>query len=94
MLFEQCEPDAGVCGTLMLELVTQNVAGNRPRRMALIWDRYGMSGKRPLLPTLIDAELLRNAPKGLWLRGFRFNTTSGECVQYAQEWWCDVVEDG
>ena len=87
---EQCKADAGVFGTLTLELVTQNVADNRPRRMASIWDQYGMSGKRPLLPTLIDAELLRITPKGLWLRGVQFNTTSGECIQYAQEWWCEV----
>ncbi len=52
---EQCKADPGVCGTLTLELITQNVA-----------------------------ELLRITPKGLWLRGFQFNSSSGECIQDAE----------
>ncbi|WP_249115624.1 hypothetical protein [Azoarcus sp. L1K30] len=61
--------------------------------MATIWERYGMSGKRPLLPVLFDVELLRITPKGLWLRGFQFDSTSGERIQFAQEWWCEVMGD-
>ena len=53
-----------------------------------LWERWGTSAKRGLLPPLFDVQVLRITPRGLLLRGFQVSTKNGlGAAQHAQEWW-------
>jgi hypothetical protein len=46
---------------------------------------------RQLTVPLFDVVLLRVTAKGMLLRGFQIDATSGPSVHTIQEWWCEVA---
>ena len=80
--------DPGTVGTLSIGDIPIGTAERRPLHAAQLWERWGTSAKRGLLPPLFDVQVLRITPRGLLLRGFQVDTSNWPTTaQYAQEWW-------
>ena len=85
---EACLADPGITGTLSIGDIPVGTAEKRPLHAAQLWERWGTSARRGLLPPLFDVQVLRITPRGLLLRGFQVSTKNGAgTVQHAQEWW-------
>ena len=85
---EACLADPGITGTLSIGDIPIGTAEKRPLHAAQLWERWGTSAKRGLLPPLFDVQVLRITPRGLLLRGFQVSTKNGlGTAQHAQEWW-------
>lgn len=85
---EECLADPGTVGTLSIGDIPIGTAERRPLHAAQLWERWGTSAKRGLLPPLFDAQVLRITPRGLLLRGFQVDTSNWPTTaQHAQEWW-------
>jgi hypothetical protein len=85
---EACLADTGVCGTLTLGDIAIGTAEKRPLRVAQLWERWGTSSRRPLLPPIFDVQVLRITPRGILMRGFQIDSTNRHAlVHHAQEWW-------
>ena len=68
-------------------------AEKRPLHAAQLWERWGTSAKRGLLPPLFDVQVLRITPRGLLLRGFQVDTSNRPTTaQHAQEWWAVPID--
>ncbi|HMU17727.1 MAG TPA: hypothetical protein PKC95_09830, partial [Thauera aminoaromatica] len=85
---QECLADPGTIGTLSIGDIPIGTAEKRPLHAAQLWERWGSSAKRGLLPPLFDVQVLRITPRGLLLRGFQVSTKNGlGTAQHAQEWW-------
>lgn len=85
---EECLADPGTTGTLSIGDIPTGTAEKRPLHAAQLWERWGTSAKRGLLPPLFDVQVLRLTPSGLLLRGFQVdNSHWPTSAQHAQEWW-------
>ena len=93
---EHLELDAGVAHDLIEQRQDKFSAGLVAGRVAVaaqLWERWGTSAKRGLLPPLFDVQVLRITPRGLLLRGFQVSTRNGPgTTQYAQEWWAVPID--
>ncbi|MFG4498013.1 hypothetical protein ACFZ9I_32125, partial [Pseudomonas aeruginosa] len=73
--------------------VGQTLTEKRPLHAAQLWERWGTSARRGLLPPLFDVQVLRITPRGLLLRGFQVDTSNRpNTAQHAQEWWAVPIE--
>lgn len=68
---EECLADPGTIGTLSIGDIPIGTAEKRPLHAAQLWERWGTSARRGLLPPLFDVQVLRITPRGLLLRGFQ-----------------------
>jgi hypothetical protein len=90
---EACLADPGITGTLSIGDIPIGTAEKRPLHAAQLWERWGTSAKRGLLPPLFDVQVLRITPRGLLLRGFQVSTENRPgTTQYAQEWWAVPID--
>ncbi|WP_345793298.1 hypothetical protein AAG895_17760 [Thauera sp. JM12B12] len=90
---EECLADPGTIGTLSIGDIPLGTAEKRPLHAAQLWERWGTSAKRGLLPPLFDVLVLRITPRRLLLRGFQVSTKNGRAAtQYAQEWWAVPID--
>jgi hypothetical protein len=93
---EACLADpgiTGITGTLSIGDIPIGTAEKRPLHAAQLWERWGTSAKRGLLPPLFDVQVLRITPRGLLLRGFQVSTKNGQgTAQHAQEWWAVPID--
>ena len=90
---EACLADPGITGTLSIGDIPVGTAEKRPLHAAQLWERWGTSARRGLLPPLFDVQVLRITPRGLLLRGFQVdNTNWPTSAQHAQEWWAVPIE--
>lgn len=90
---EACLADPGITGTLSIGDIPVGTAEKRPLHAAQLWERWGTSAKRGLLPPLFDVQVLRITPRGLLLRGFQVSTRNGPgTAQHAQEWWAVPID--
>ena len=90
---EECLADPGTIGTLSIGDIPIGTAEKRPLHAAQLWERWGTSARRGLLPPLFDVQVLRITPRGLLLRGFQVSTRNGlGTTQYAQEWWAVPID--
>ena len=79
--------DPGTVGTLSIGDIPIGTAERRPLHAAQLWERWGTSAKRGLLPPLFNVQVLRITPRGLLLRGFLVDTSNWPTTaQHAQEW--------
>lgn len=90
---EECLADPGTIGTLSIGDIPIGTAEKRPLHAAQLWERWGTSARRGLLPPLFDVQVLRITPRGLLLRGFQVDTSNRpNTAQHAQEWWAVPIE--
>ncbi len=90
---EECLADPGITGTLSIGDESVGTCEKRPLRQAQLWERWGTSARRGLLPPLFDVQVLRITPRGLLLRGFQVSTKNGAgTAQHAQEWWAVPID--
>ena len=90
---EACLADPGITGTLSIGDIPIGTAEKRPLHAAQLWERWGTSARRGLLPPLFDVQVLRITPRGLLLRGFQVSTKNGAgTAQHAQEWWAVPID--
>ena len=90
---EECLADPGTIGTLSIGDIPIGTAEKRPLHAAQLWERWGTSARRGLLPPLFDVQVLRITPRGLLLRGFQVDTSNRpNTAQHAQEWWAWPIE--
>ena len=73
---EECLADSGTIGTLSIGDIPIGTAEKRPLHAAQLWERWGTSARRGLLPPLFDVQVLRITPRGLLLRGFQVGVLS------------------
>ena len=73
---EECLADPGTIGTLSIGDIPIGTAEKRPLHAAQLWERWGTSARRGLLPPLFDVQVLRITPRGLLLRGFQVGVVS------------------
>ncbi|MGQ5490897.1 hypothetical protein ACUH78_18835 [Thauera sp. ZXT1-4] len=79
--------------TLSIGDIPIGTAEKRPLHAAQLWERWGTSARRGLLPPLFDVQVLRITPRGLLLRGFQVSTKNGAgTAQHAQEWWAVPID--
>ena len=89
----ECLADPGMIGTLTVGDIPIGTAEKRPLHAAQLWERWGSSAKRAMLPPLFDVQVLRITPRGLLLRGFQVSTENpAGTAQYAQEWWAVPID--
>ena len=90
---EACLADPGITGTLSIGDIPVGTAEKRPLHAAQLWERWGTSARRGLLPPLFDVQVLRITPRGLLLRGFQISVQKyPTTVQHAQEWWAVPID--
>lgn len=90
---EECLADPGTIGTLSIGDIPIGTAEKRPLHAAQLWERWGTSARRGLLPPLFDVQVLRITPRGLLLRGFQVDTSNRpNTAQHTQEWWAVPIE--
>lgn len=56
---EECLADPGTIGTLSIGDIPIGTAEKRPLHAAQLWERWGTSARRGLLPPLFDVQVLR-----------------------------------
>ena len=73
---EECLADPGTIGTLSIGDIPIGTAEKRPLHATQLWERWGTSVRRGLLPPLFDVQVLLITPRGLLLRGFQVDTSN------------------
>ena len=69
---EECLADPGTIGTLSIGDIPIGTAEKRPLHAAQLWERWGTSARRGLLPPLFDVQVLRTHRAGCCCGGSRW----------------------
>ncbi|TXH79107.1 hypothetical protein [Thauera aminoaromatica] len=84
---EACLADPGITGTLSIGDIPIGTAEKRPLHAAQLWERWGTSAKRSLLPPLFDVQVLRITPPGVFVRGYLVSTENRRgATEWAEGW--------